>query len=155
LPPRAALYRIVGIEFEFASIINAICGFFSLLTEHRLFATRQLDFILTETAVKDLERMTVKDLLVLEAEVQAAIAERRLSEKVEVKEKLQALAEKSGYSVEELFGKGKRGGTRGTVAPKYRNPANGAETWTGRGRMPVWMKTLVDKGAKREKFLIK
>ncbi len=105
--------------------------------------------------MKDLERMSVKDLLALETEVQAAIAARRVSEKLEVREKLQLLAEKSGYSVDELFGKGKRGGTRGTVAPKYRNPANAAETWTGRGRMPVWIKTLVEKGAKREKFLIK
>jgi DNA-binding protein H-NS len=108
-----------------------------------------------ETAVRELEKMSVKDLLALEVEVQAAIAARRISEKTEVKEKLQALAEKNGYSMDELFGKGKRGGARGTVAPKYRNPANAAETWTGRGRMPVWMKTLVDKGAKREKFLIK
>ena len=105
--------------------------------------------------MKELERMSVKDLLALHIEVQAAIAERRVSEKLEVREKLQALAEKNGYSMDELYGKGKRGGTRGTVAPKYRNPANAAETWTGRGRMPVWMKTLVEKGAKREKFLIK
>lgn len=105
--------------------------------------------------MKDLERMSVKDLLALQTEVQDAIAARRVSEKLEVKEKLQALAEKNGYSMDELFGKGKRGGTRGTVAPKYRNPANATETWTGRGRMPVWMKTLIDKGAKREKFLIK
>jgi DNA-binding protein H-NS len=110
-----------------------------------------------ETAVKDiqLEKMNVKDLLALEVEVQAAIAARRQEERADVKEKLQALAEKNGYSVDELFGKGKRGGSRGTVAPKYRNPANAADTWTGRGRMPVWMKTLIEKGAKREKFLIK
>ncbi len=105
--------------------------------------------------MKELEKMSVKDLLALEADVKTAIAERRISEKAEVKEKLAALAEKNGYSMDELYGKGKRGGTRGTVAPKYRNPANSVETWTGRGRMPVWMKTLVEKGAKREKFLIK
>jgi DNA-binding protein H-NS len=39
--------------------------------------------------------------------------------------------------------------------PKYRNPANPSDTWTGRGRMPLWMKALTDKGAKREKFSIK
>ena len=105
--------------------------------------------------MKELEKMSVKDLLALEADVKIAIAERRISEKAEVKDKLAALAEKNGYSMDELYGKGKRGGTRGTVAPKYRNPASGTETWTGRGRMPVWMKTLVEKGAKREKFLIK
>ena len=103
-----------------------------------------------------LDKMSVKDLIALEGEVQAAIVARKHEERVEVKEKLQALAEKSGFSVDELFGKGRRSnGGKGTVAAKYRNPANSAETWTGRGRMPLWIKALTDKGAKREKFLIK
>jgi DNA-binding protein H-NS len=28
------------------------------------------------------------------------------------------------------------------VAPKYRDPANPAQTWTGRGRTPVWVQAL-------------
>lgn len=36
--------------------------------------------------------------------------------------------------------------TRGKVAPKYRNPANAEETWTGRGRAPIWVKALQDAG---------
>ena len=28
------------------------------------------------------------------------------------------------------------------VAPKYRDPANPANTWTGRGRMPQWVQAL-------------
>ena len=103
-----------------------------------------------------LDKMSVKELMALEVELQAAIVARKHDERVEVKEKLQALAEKSGFSVDELFGKGRRSnGGKGTVAPKYRNPANSSETWTGRGRMPLWIKALTDKGAKREKFLIK
>lgn len=114
--------------------------------------------VFTELTVKEiqLEKMSVKELEALEIEVREAIAERKLADKTEMKEKLAALAEKSGYSVEELFGKSRRGGgPRGKVAPKYRNPNNPSETWTGRGRMPLWIKTLTDKGAKREKFLIK
>ena len=42
--------------------------------------------------------------------------------------------------------KGKRGGTRGTVPPKYRNPDNPAETWTGRGRQPRWVSAALEKG---------
>jgi DNA-binding protein H-NS len=41
------------------------------------------------------------------------------------------------------------------VKPKYRNPARRSETWTGRGRMPVWMADLVKKGKKPNDFLIK
>lgn len=111
-----------------------------------------------ESTVKEiqLDKMSVKELEALEVEIQEAIADRKLAEKAEMKEKLAAMAEKNGYSVEELFGKSRRAGApRGKVAPKYRNPSNPSETWTGRGRMPLWIKTLTDKGAKREKFLIK
>lgn len=41
------------------------------------------------------------------------------------------------------------------VKPKYRNPERRSETWTGRGRMPLWMAALVKKGKKPDDFLIK
>lgn len=40
------------------------------------------------------------------------------------------------------------------VAPKYRNPETG-ETWSGRGRTPVWMSQAVEQGAKKDDFLIR
>jgi DNA-binding protein H-NS len=40
------------------------------------------------------------------------------------------------------------------VKPKYRNPDKRSETWTGRGRMLVWMAGLVKKGKKPRDFLI-
>jgi DNA-binding protein H-NS len=40
------------------------------------------------------------------------------------------------------------------VMPKYRNLANKSETWTGRGRMPIWMATLVKNGSAPSDFLI-
>jgi DNA-binding protein H-NS len=49
------------------------------------------------------------------------------------KREMATLASKSGFSVAELFGK-----ARG-VAIKYRNPQNASETWTGRGRRPLWL----------------
>ncbi|KAB7649399.1 H-NS family nucleoid-associated regulatory protein [Sutterella seckii] len=39
------------------------------------------------------------------------------------------------------------------VAPKYRNPESG-ETWSGRGRTPVWMTQAIEQGSKKEDFLI-
>jgi DNA-binding protein H-NS len=41
---------------------------------------------------------------------------------------------------------GKRGGKRGKVKPKYRNPANPAQTWAGRGLSPLWFKALKAEG---------
>jgi DNA-binding protein H-NS len=44
----------------------------------------------------------------------------------------------------------------GKVAPKYRDPKNSANTWTGRGRMPRWL-AAATKGskAKVQDYLIK
>ena len=41
------------------------------------------------------------------------------------------------------------------IKPKYRNPDRRTQTWTGRGRMPIWMAALVKNGKKPEEFLIK
>ncbi len=44
-------------------------------------------------------------------------------------------------------GKAKNSGDmRGKVAPKYRNPSNPSETWTGRGRSPLWVQAMKDAG---------
>ena len=41
------------------------------------------------------------------------------------------------------------------IKPKYRNPDARSQTWTGRGRMPLWMAALIKKGKKPADFLIK
>ncbi len=38
--------------------------------------------------------------------------------------------------------------------PVYRNPSNSAETWSGRGRMPKWLKRELDAGKKLEDFVL-
>lgn len=38
--------------------------------------------------------------------------------------------------------KAKRATAGRKVAPKYRNPANPEQTWTGRGRTPTWVQAL-------------
>ena len=45
-------------------------------------------------------------------------------------------------------------GSRGKVAPKYRNPANPEQTWTGRGKSPLWVLDLKKTGT-LESALIK
>jgi len=37
-------------------------------------------------------------------------------------------------------------GVRGKVAPKYRNPTNAEQTWTGRGKAPLWVQALKNAG---------
>ena len=64
------------------------------------------------------------------------------------------MAEKAGISLGEVFG-GPGKGLKGTkVAVKYRNPKDSSQTWTGRGRQPVWLAEAMKKGQKRDSFLI-
>lgn len=65
----------------------------------------------------------------------------------EVRKRIIAMAREAGYSIEELFG-GKAFGGAGKVAPKYRNPANPEQTWSGRGKRPRWFSEALAKGRK-------
>jgi DNA-binding protein H-NS len=79
--------------------------------------------------------------------------EKQSSERAALRQKMAEMAETSGISLDALFGKARKG--KGSVAPKYRDPKNPENTWTGRGRMPLWMVSAT-KGnkAKKEDFLI-
>jgi DNA-binding protein H-NS len=39
--------------------------------------------------------------------------------------------------------------------PRYRDPRNPFNTWSGRGKAPPWLQELLDKGRKLEDFEIK
>lgn len=72
-----------------------------------------------------------------------------------------ALAKKHGLSATDIAealkaGKGgkdarakpkKPKSSGGKVAPKYRNPANPDQTWTGRGKSPLWAQELRNNNA--------
>ena len=96
-----------------------------------------------------LEKMSLKDLTALHAKIQTAIDEKRVSERHEMRAKMEEMAKASGFSVSELFGGRKGKGSK--IAPKYRNPKDPSQTWTGRGRRPNWM---VEAGGDMRRFLI-
>ena len=106
-------------------------------------------------AKTDINGMSYAELTELETRLAGLKAEKQSQERAAIKERLTAVAKQAGFDIHDLFGRG-RGGKGAKVAPKYRNPKNPAETWTGRGRMPRWM-AAATKGnkAKREDFLIK
>ncbi|KRG69635.1 DNA-binding protein [Pseudoxanthomonas dokdonensis] len=93
-----------------------------------------------------------------------------------VRSRINKFLKAEGYTIEELFGSvaapakrgrkpgktaaaakpgPKKGRKLGKVPPKYRNPANPKEQWSGRGKQPRWMAEQVAKGKKPEDFLIK
>ena len=110
------------------------------------------------------------DLLISQAKKRKTTLSKRKPIAV-VRAKLTQLAKAEGYTVAELFGVAAaasgapkaapkaaakaKGKSTGKVAPKYRNPANPAETWAGRGQPPRWLAAELKTGKKLEDYLIR
>lgn len=68
-------------------------------------------------------------------------AERRINT---AKAAIEASLEQQGLTLADIYG-AKRGAKPGsTVAPKYRNPNDPSQTWTGRGKQPLWLAAIVN-----------
>ena len=115
----------------------------------------------------DLKKLSSKELDALIATAKKRQAQLNQRAPVaQVRGKLTRLAKAEGYTIEELFGgaapahaarkaTGARAGRKlGKVAPKYRNPANPKETWTGRGKQPRWLASYTAQGRDLGEFLI-
>ena len=74
----------------------------------------------------------------------------------DVKKKIDALLDISGLSLAEVYpARGGKKGSKGSVAPKYRNPTDPSKTWSGRGKQPIWFADAVKKrGVTAESLLI-
>lgn len=77
----------------------------------------------------DFSALSMPDLLALRDRVNAEIEGRRRRDERAVLE---------------------HGGLVERDGPRYRNPANAAETWSGKGPQPAWLERLLAKGAKLE-----
>lgn len=108
-------------------------------------------------AAVNVDKLSLKELVQLDARLKEAIAAARARERDDVKRKVAELALSHGFSVSDLVD-GRRGKTNGkrksqSVA-RYANPADPTDTWTGRGRKPNWLITRLKKGASVEEFAI-
>jgi DNA-binding protein H-NS len=108
----------------------------------------------------DLSKMSVAELKKLADEATSMISTRHQDEIRAGYEQVESIAAGLGLSVEELVAQGsdlvatRKPTTRKPVEPRYRNPANADETWTGRGKQPRWLAAKVAEGAQLADFLI-
>ena len=102
--------------------------------------------------LKNLNHNQLNDLI---GKAQQRQNELRKEKVVKLREKVHALIKAEGYSFEDIFGstRGKRRST-GTVAPKYRNPADPEQTWSGRGKRPRWFNDALKAGKKAKDLAI-
>ena len=100
-----------------------------------------------------LKSMSVEKLVALKGQVEAMLSSKVLEQRRALESELSKLGRFQGGTgrAKSVFG---RGGARGVVAPKYRNPENPAETWAGRGLKPRWLAAAIKGGKKLEDFAI-
>ncbi|MFW8635807.1 H-NS family nucleoid-associated regulatory protein [Cribrihabitans pelagius] len=94
----------------------------------------------------DLSTMSRKELLKLQGDVENALREAELRERQEALKAAEEAAAKYGFSLDEISSAARQGAKKNKAAPKYRNPANPSETWTGRGRKPHWVHAALTAG---------
>lgn len=95
----------------------------------------------------NLDTMSRKDLLQLKSDIDSALKAAEIRERKEALIAAERVAAEFGFSLDELAGNSKSAGKNGKALPKYRNPGNPEETWTGRGRKPKWVHEALDNGA--------
>lgn len=99
----------------------------------------------------DLRKMPLEQLWRLQQKIGEKLARKIDAEKAVLDKRLQELKPKSAGNAEQTT-KPRRPYPH--VFPKYRNPDNPAETWSGRGKQPRWMVAQLKLGKKPDYFLI-
>jgi DNA-binding protein H-NS len=103
----------------------------------------------------DLKSMNHNQLSDLIARAKARQDELAKERAAKLRDKINALVKAEGFGLDEVLGRsGGRGKARGKVKPKYRNPADPAQTWTGRGKRPRWFSAALSSGRKEKDLLI-
>src|SRR5215208_5811929 len=103
----------------------------------------------------ELDSMSLDDLWSLHEKISAILSTRIKAEKHELEKRLAILnggndvISHSGASPSLQNGKARRKYPR--VLPKYRNPQT-TETWSGRGKRPLWLVAAMKSGRKIEEF---
>ncbi|WP_309663359.1 H-NS histone family protein [Tabrizicola sp.] len=100
-----------------------------------------------------LDTYSLKELKDLQSQVAKAIAgfedRRKRQALAELEEKARAM----GFSLAELTGTTPVR-KRAPAVPKYANPANKSDTWSGRGRKPRWFAAALKAGKKPDDMSI-
>jgi DNA-binding protein H-NS len=106
----------------------------------------------------NLESLSPAELQALIKSAEAQMQSAQKNRVQEVRTKIDGLLKSAGLTIDEVYprrgGQGSKG-PKAAVAPKYRNPENPAQTWSGRGKRPLWFSgALKKKGVTADSLLI-
>ena len=97
----------------------------------------------------DLDALSLEDLKKLKKDVDKAITGYEARKRKEALAAVEAKAAEMGFSLADLASSSKK-----TQAPKFKNPDDESQTWSGRGRQPEWYKAALAAGKSVEDMAI-
>ena len=106
-----------------------------------------------------LETMSVDELWELHEEISQILSTRIIEEKHQLEQRLEQLKQGHQNGADVPSARARRAGAKGRrfypkVYPKYQNPLEPSETWSGRGKQPRWLVKALQTGNKIEDFRI-
>ncbi|MDD3652140.1 H-NS histone family protein [Immundisolibacter sp.] len=102
----------------------------------------------------NLSNFSLDELQHLIAEAESTLEKRQREQRAEVIAQMRKLAASVGIDFEIIAPESRKRATRTTAAAKYRNPANPAQTWNGRGPKPKWFKEALAAGKTPEQLAV-
>ncbi len=104
----------------------------------------------------DLNKLNPLQLKALTEKAQQIIEQKQKEEIDQAYAKLVEIANGVGLTLDELLEHGQKKKSKPTrkVAPRYRNPQNPNQTWTGRGKKPHWVVNALANGLSLEDLAI-
>jgi DNA-binding protein H-NS len=102
----------------------------------------------------NLDDLSLKELKDLHARVAKAISTFEDRKKKHALAELEEKARAMGFSLAELTGAVTKVRKRAPATPKYANPADKSDTWSGRGRKPRWFDAALKAGKSPEDLAI-
>lgn len=89
----------------------------------------------------DLSKLSLSDLRTLESQVQEALKSHHYLAISKAREQILHIAQSVGLSVNDILStKAPKRANSTPATVKYRNPDDASQTWSGRGRRPLWLK---------------
>lgn len=103
----------------------------------------------------DLNKMDKQELERLRADVDQALNTLEARRRKEAREAAMAVAKEHGFKLEDLVAAAASGPkSKSKLPPKFANPDDPSQTWSGRGRKPQWFNDAIASGKSEEELAI-
>jgi DNA-binding protein H-NS len=100
----------------------------------------------------NLQDLSMQELQALSRDIEGELRRRGDEERKRVLVRMKELAASVDMTLEEVIAYSSSKKTKGE--PKFQNPENPRQTWTGRGKRPSWIKAALEQGKSLDELRI-